>query len=95
MTTHSAGSDAGINYSLVLETILFSGAPADALRAFVEQEREDADHKARQSIYADLTRPPCWGPNERGELMVDISVDAYEADLRKITRVYPPEQGTP
>ena len=30
----------------------------------------------------DLMRPPCWGPNENGDMMVDLSVEDYRADLR-------------
>lgn len=28
-----------------------------------------------------LRRPPCWGPNEQGDYMVDMTVESYEQDL--------------
>lgn len=37
-----------------------------------------------RSVRERLRRPPCWGPNEQGGMMVDMEVGAYEADLDQL-----------
>lgn len=48
------------DYSLILAIINASEDPADALAAFVAQEREDAAHKARRRVSVMLGDTVMW-----------------------------------
>jgi hypothetical protein len=48
----------------------------------VETLRESMN-RVRRAV-DQMRRPPCWGPNDQGDLMVDLSVDNYEKDLNAI-----------
>lgn len=77
-----------LDYRKVLDIIDHAVDPAVALEAFVAQECETAAYEAQSRVLRVLDdisdRMPVWGPNDSGEMMLDISKSDFDAIVREI-----------